>query len=126
MNADENKEGKYHRPNPNVNLKCRFYEDKYPSADDLVVVRNSLLLSFILCRSKSRMSSITELMSVFSNTIISKVRSFSINPPKQFSGMITPNEYSTVKWKSLHKLFKVGTEEIVMVLRVDTEKGENI
>ncbi len=65
-------------------------------------------------------------MSVFLNITISKVRSFSITPSKRFAGMITPNEYSTVKWKSLHKLFKVGTEEIVMVLRVDTEKGENI
>jgi translation initiation factor 2 subunit 1 len=97
MNADENKEGKYHRPNPNVNLKCRFYEDKYPSADDLVVV---------------------EIKDVVDNGAYVRLLEYN-----NIEGMITPNEYSTVKWKSLHKLFKVGTEEIVMVLRVDTEKG---
>ena len=40
MNQNEEvKDSKHYRPNPNVNLKCRFYEETYPSADDLVVVR---------------------------------------------------------------------------------------
>jgi translation initiation factor 2 subunit 1 len=98
MNAsEESKEAKYHRPNPNVNLKCRFYEAKYPEADDLVVV---------------------EIKDVVENGAYVRLLEYN-----DIEGMITPNEYSTMKWRSLHKLFKVGTEEVVVVLRVDTEKG---
>jgi len=98
MNQNEEvKDSKHYRPNPNVNLKCRFYEETYPSADDLVVV---------------------EIKDVVENGAYVRLLEYN-----NIEGMITPNEYSTVKWRSLHKLFKVGTEEVVVVLRVDTEKG---
>jgi len=38
-------------------------------------------------------------------------------------GMITPNEYTTVRMKSVNKVMKVGKQEVVVVLRVDKEKG---
>ena len=37
--------------------------------------------------------------------------------------MITPNEFTTVRMRSVQKVLKVGKQEVVMVLRVDKEKG---
>ena len=42
----------------------------------------------------------------------------------EIEGLITPSEYSKVSnMKSVHKIMKVGRQEVVRVLVVDAEKG---
>ena len=42
---------------------------------------------------------------------------------EDIKGMITPNEFTTMRMKSVHKAMKKGKQEVAMVLKVDPEKG---
>ena len=39
-------------------------------------------------------------------------------------GLMILSEVSKRRWRSIHKLVRVGRQEIVVVLRVDKDKGE--
>ena len=43
QNPEETKSTKIRPTHTNVNLKCRFYEQKFPQPEDLVVVRRLLV-----------------------------------------------------------------------------------
>eukprot|EP01094_Clydonella_sp_ATCC50884_P027749 TRINITY_DN809_c0_g1_i1.p1 TRINITY_DN809_c0_g1~~TRINITY_DN809_c0_g1_i1.p1 ORF type:complete len:294 (-),score=108.53 TRINITY_DN809_c0_g1_i1:129-1010(-) len=81
----------------NPNLECRFYENKFPEVDDLVVVN---------VRSIAEMGAYVSLLEY-----------------DNIEGMILLSELSRRRIRSINKLIRVGRNEVVVVLRVDQEKG---
>lgn len=81
----------------NPSLECRFYENKYPNLDDLVVVN---------VRSIAEMGAYVSLLEY-----------------DNIEGMILLSELSRRRIRSINKLIRVGRNEVVVVLRVDEEKG---
>jgi translation initiation factor 2 alpha subunit (eIF-2alpha) len=79
------------------NLECRYYEQKYPEVDDLVVVN---------VRSIAEMGAYVSLLEY-----------------NNIEGMILLSELSRRRIRSINKLIRVGRNEIVVVLRCDKEKG---
>lgn len=79
------------------NLDCRFYEEKYPEIESVVMVN---------VRNIADMGAYVSLLE-YGN----------------IEGMILLSELSRRRIRSIHKLIRVGRNEVVMVLRVDKEKG---
>ena len=78
-------------------LQCRFYESEFPEADELVVVN---------VRSIQPMGAYVSLLEY-----------------NNIEGMILMSELSRRRIRSVNKLIRVGKNEVVMVIRVDKEKG---
>jgi len=76
---------------------CRMYEQKFPNADDLVLVR---------------VINVAEMGAYVSLLEYANIE-----------GMILLSELSRRRIRSINKLIRVGRTEVVVVLRVDTEKG---
>jgi translation initiation factor 2 subunit 1 len=76
---------------------CRMYEAKYPEVDDLVIVQVKMV---------AEMGAYVELLEY-----------------NNIEGMILLSELSRRRIRSINKLIRVGRREIVVVLRVDKEKG---
>jgi len=79
------------------NLDCRFYENKYPEIESVVMVN---------VRNIADMGAYVSLLE-YGN----------------IEGMILLSELSRRRIRSIHKLIRVNRNEVVMVLRVDKEKG---
>eukprot|EP00429_Kryptoperidinium_foliaceum_P000912 CAMPEP_0176022828 /NCGR_PEP_ID=MMETSP0120_2-20121206/11123_1 /TAXON_ID=160619 /ORGANISM="Kryptoperidinium foliaceum, Strain CCMP 1326" /LENGTH=335 /DNA_ID=CAMNT_0017355979 /DNA_START=37 /DNA_END=1044 /DNA_ORIENTATION=+ len=79
------------------NLNCRFYENKYPEVESVVMVN---------VRNIADMGAYVSLMEY-----------------DNIEGMILLSELSRRRIRSIHKLIRVNRNEVVMVLRVDKEKG---
>jgi len=79
------------------NLDSRFYEEKYPEIESVVMVN---------VRNIADMGAYVSLLE-YGN----------------IEGMILLSELSRRRIRSIHKLIRVGRNEVVMVLRVDKEKG---
>jgi translation initiation factor 2 subunit 1 len=80
-----------------ANNNCRMYENKYPNAEDLVIVQ---------VKNVAEMGAYVSLLEY-----------------NNIEGMILLSELSRRRIRSINKLIRVGRTEIVVVLRVDTEKG---
>lgn len=78
-------------------LKCRFYEAKYPAVEDVVMVN---------VRRIAEMGAYVTLLEY-----------------DGVEGMILLSELSRRRIRSINKLIRVNRNEVVMVLRVDEEKG---
>ena len=78
-------------------LDCRFYETQYPPVESLVVVNVKQI---------AEMGAYVTLLE-YGN----------------IEGMILLSELSRRRIRSINKLIRVGKNEVVMVLRVDKEKG---
>jgi len=79
------------------NLDCRFYENKFPEIESVVMVN---------VRNIADMGAYVSLMEY-----------------NNIEGMILLSELSRRRIRSIHKLIRVNRNEVVMVLRVDEEKG---
>ena len=102
---------------------CRFYENKYPEVEEFVLVK---------VKSVTEMGAYVELLE-YNNiegdiALIRLIRLIGLiglivwlNYFK--SGMILSSEFSRRRIRSVSKLIRVGREEVVLVLRVDKEKG---
>jgi len=84
-------------PKDKKNLECRFYENEYPEIESLVMVN---------VRNIADMGAYVSLLEY-----------------NNIEGMILLSELSRRRIRSIHKLIRVGRNEVVMVLRVDQEKG---
>mmetsp|Transcript_19475 Transcript_19475/g.22553 ORF Transcript_19475/g.22553 Transcript_19475/m.22553 type:complete len:343 (-) Transcript_19475:6-1034(-) len=84
-------------PKDKKNLDCRFYENEYPELESLVMVN---------VRNIAEMGAYVSLLEY-----------------NNIEGMILLSELSRRRIRSIHKLVRIGRNEIVMVLRVDQEKG---
>lgn len=80
-----------------VNLNCRFYRQQYPSEGDLVLVK---------VKHVADMGAYVTLLEY-----------------NKIEGMIMLTELSRKRIRSVSKLTRVGRQEVVVVLRVDTNKG---
>lgn len=78
-------------------LACRFYEQRFPEVDDVVMVN---------VRSIAEMGAYVTLLEY-----------------NNIEGMILLSELSRRRIRSINKLIRVGRNECVVVLRVDREKG---
>lgn len=78
-------------------LACRFYKNRFPEVDDVVMVN--------VC-------SIAEMGAY--------VRLLEFN---DIEGMILLSELSRRRIRSINKLIRVGRSECVVVIRVDKDKG---
>jgi len=78
-------------------LNCRFYEQQYPEVEELVVVN---------VRHIADMGAYVTLLEY-----------------NNIEGMILLSELSRRRIRSINKLIRVNRNEVVMVLRVDKEKG---
>jgi polyribonucleotide nucleotidyltransferase len=81
-----------------VGANTRFYEKEFPDVEECVVVN---------VRSIAEMGAYVHLLE-YNNT----------------EGMILLSELSRRRIRSINKLIRVGKNEVVMVIRVDKEKGE--
>mgnify|MGYP005842656581 CR=1 FL=1 len=79
------------------NLDCRFYENQYPEIESVVMVN---------VRSIADMGAYVSLLEY-----------------NNIEGMILLSELSRRRIRSIHRLIRVNRNEVVMVLRVDKEKG---
>ena len=79
------------------NLDSRFYENKYPEIESVVMVN---------VRNIADMGAYVSLLEY-----------------NNIEGMILLSELSRRRIRSIHKLIRVNRNEVVMVLRVDEEKG---
>lgn len=79
------------------NLDCRFYENPFPEIESVVMVN---------VRNIADMGAYVSLMEY-----------------NNIEGMILLSELSRRRIRSIHKLIRVNRNEVVMVLRVDREKG---
>mmetsp|Transcript_28861 Transcript_28861/g.66682 ORF Transcript_28861/g.66682 Transcript_28861/m.66682 type:complete len:326 (+) Transcript_28861:60-1037(+) len=80
-----------------VTLRCRMYEGKFPEIDELVTVQVKRI---------EEMGAYVTLLEY-----------------DDIEGMILLSELSRRRIRSINKLIRVGRQEVVMVLRVDPEKG---
>jgi translation initiation factor 2 subunit 1 len=95
----------------------RYYEPKYPEVDELVMVQ---------VRQIAEMGAYVKLVCVFGwkgpvHLLIV------IDPQLEYDnieGMILLSELSRRRIRSIQKLIRVGRNEVVVVLRVDKEKGQ--
>ncbi|KAF7271592.1 eukaryotic translation initiation factor 2 subunit alpha [Rhynchophorus ferrugineus] len=78
-------------------LSCRFYKEKYPKVDSVVMVN---------VRSIAEMGAYVHLLEY-----------------KDIEGMILLSELSRRRIRSINKLIRVGKTEPVVVIRVDKDKG---
>jgi translation initiation factor 2 subunit 1 len=78
---------------------CRFYENQFPAIDELVVVQ---------VRQIAEMGAYVKLLEY-----------------DNIEGMILLSELSRRRIRSINKLIRVGRNEVVVVLRVDQEKGKH-
>ncbi|KAJ5480543.1 Translation initiation factor 2 alpha subunit [Penicillium desertorum] len=76
---------------------CRFYEDKYPEVDSFVMVNVKQI---------AEMGAYVKLLEY-----------------DNIDGMILLSELSRRRIRSIQKLIRIGRNEVVIVLRVDKEKG---
>lgn len=79
-------------------LSCRMYANKFPEVDDLVMVN---------VRQIAEMGAYVQLLEY-----------------DNIEGMILLSELSRRRIRSIQKLIRVGKNEVVVVLRVDKEKGK--
>merc|ERR1712072_1425574 len=82
---------------PRFNLNCRYYENEFPEVEDVVIVAVKQIAD---------MGAYVQLLE-YNNK----------------EGMILLSELSRRRIRSINKLIKVGRNEVVVVLRVDREKG---
>ena len=78
-------------------LECRFYEEPFPELESLVMVN---------VRNIAEMGAYVTLLEY-----------------NNIEGMILLSELSRRRIRSINKLIRVNRNEVVMVLRVDKEKG---
>ena len=92
----------------------RYYEQKYPDVDELVMVQ---------VREIAEMGAYVKLVSF---SCFSHLRVTEHSPQLEYDnieGMILLSELSRRRIRSVQKLIRLGRNEVVVVLRVDKEKG---
>jgi len=97
MDPSENGGFRVYTGDDHKNLDCRFYENPFPEIESVVMVN---------VRNIADMGAYVSLMEY-----------------NNIEGMILLSELSRRRIRSIHKLIRVNRNEVVMVLRVDKEKG---
>jgi translation initiation factor 2 subunit 1 len=101
-------------------LRCRFYENQYPEPEEVVVVNVTQIGEMGAYVTLLEYDNIEVISNFFANNDLQ------VNLIDLFSlqGLILLSELTRRRIRSINKLVRVGRTEIVMVLRVDKEKGK--
>ena len=91
----------------------RYYEQRYPEVDELVMVQ---------VRQIAEMGAYVKLVSLFVDRSGRSSHVLQLEYDN-IEGMILLSELSRRRIRSIQKLIRVGRNEVVVVLRVDREKG---
>lgn len=94
--------------------KMRYYEPRYPEVDELVMVQ---------VRQIAEMGAYVKLVRTKQGSYILSCLTISQLEYDNIEGMILLSELSRRRIRSIQKLIRVGRNEVVVVLRVDKEKG---
>jgi translation initiation factor 2 subunit 1 len=97
QSEEEDDEDRKYQLDPSQRLVCRFYENQYPEIEEVVMVN---------VRNIAEMGAYVTLLEY-----------------NNIEGMILLSELSRRRIRSVNKLIRVNRNEVVMVLRVDKEKG---
>ena len=97
---------------------CRFYEEKYPEIDSFVMVNVKQ------ARSPKIYKELHEILLTVWPKIAEMGAYVKLLEYDNIDGMILLSELSRRRIRSIQKLIRVGRNEVVVVLRVDKEKGE--
>jgi translation initiation factor 2 subunit 1 len=89
---------------------CRFYEDKYPELESFVMVK---VMQVGLSVKKAPLTPQIAEMGAYVKLL----------EYDNIDGMILLSELSRRRIRSIQKLIRVGRDEVVVVLRVDKDKG---
>lgn len=94
---------------------CRFYEEKYPEVDSYVMVnvKQVRLLEVVF-----------PALAYLFNQIAEMGAYVKLLEYDNIDGMILLSELSRRRIRSIQKLIRIGRNEVVIVLRVDKEKGK--
>ena len=95
---------------------CRYYEEKYPEIDSFVMV-NVKQVRDIPCHLQEYL--LTSSLQIAEMGAYVKLLEYD-----NIDGMILLSELSRRRIRSIQKLIRVGRNEVVVVLRVDKEKGK--
>ena len=124
--SEETKGGK----RTDINLECRYYENKYPNEGDYVKVwirfsesLDGLTFWTIKVKVKEVVDNGAYVSLLEYNNIEGSLSISSIPWLNGWIGMITTSEFTTARMKNITKVIKEGKQETVIVLRVDKEKG---
>lgn len=97
QSAEDDDEELRYKLDPSQRLVCRFYENQYPEIEEVVMVN---------------VKNIAEVGAYVSLLEYNNIE-----------GMVLKSELSRRRIRSVNKLIRVNRNEVVMVLRVDKEKG---
>ncbi len=111
-------------------LACRFYEQRFPEVDDVVMVNVRSIAEMGAYVTLLEYNNIEGLLLILHPASVSHhlchlfLSSFPfLSPSSKSKGMILLSELSRRRIRSINKLIRVGRNECVVVLRVDREKG---
>lgn len=101
----------------NLSVEMRYYEQRYPEVDELVMVQVRQIAEMgayvkLVCQ-------LTECPVLLWERVLNGIQLEYDN----IEGMILLSELSRRRIRSIQKLIRVGRNEVVVVLRVDKEKG---
>ena len=99
---------------------CRFYEEKYPEVDSYVMVNVKQVCDINSYGTTQGHHLLTE----FAFEQIAEMGAYvKLLEYDNIDGMILLSELSRRRIRSIQKLIRIGRNEVVIVLRVDKEKG---
>jgi translation initiation factor 2 subunit 1 len=98
---------------------CRYYEEKYPELESFVMVKVMQVCANIVEFGTSR--AVADIFQIAEMGAYVKLLEYD-----NIDGMILLSELSRRRIRSIQKLIRVGRDEVVVVLRVDKEKGEQL
>lgn len=96
---------------------CRFYEEKYPEIESFVMVNVKQVWH-------ARQDKISTVLLTGMQQIAEMGAYVKLLEYDNIDGMILLSELSRRRIRSIQKLIRIGRNEVVVVLRVDKEKGE--
>ena len=96
---------------------CRFYEEKYPEVESYVMVNVKQVGYFCLRFGFPAPTDITQIAEMGAYVKLLEY--------DNIDGMILLSELSRRRIRSIQRLIRVGRNEVVVVLRVDKEKGRS-
>jgi translation initiation factor 2 subunit 1 len=96
---------------------CRFYEEKYPEIESFVMVNVKQV--WHVGQGKIQSVLLTGMQQIAEMGAYVKLLEYD-----NIDGMILLSELSRRRIRSIQKLIRIGRNEVVVVLRVDKEKGK--
>ena len=108
---------------------CRYYEEQFPEVDSFVMVNVKQVSKQAVLQKTGHIDisicyGVFRLISGFASPQIAEMGAYvKLLEYDNIDGMILLSELSRRRIRSIQKLIRIGRNEVVVVLRVDKEKG---